>query len=65
VRCDRRHGRGRPFFFGPPDELLAKWLREKGVIHCWTWRSSGTDLQGEKPYLHLGMAPVPIQRTHG
>jgi hypothetical protein len=29
---DRRHERGRQFFFGPPDEELAARLRERGVI---------------------------------
>ena len=28
----RRHERGRQFFFGPPDEMLARRLRERGVI---------------------------------
>jgi hypothetical protein len=29
---ERRHERGRQFFFGPPDERLAVQLREKGII---------------------------------
>jgi hypothetical protein len=29
---DRRHERGRQFFFGPPDELLAQRLRQRGII---------------------------------
>ena len=32
LEYDRRHERGRQFFFGPPDEDLAKRLREKGII---------------------------------
>ncbi len=32
LEYDRRYERGRQFFFGPPDELHAKSLREKGVI---------------------------------
>ena len=32
LEFDRRHERGRQFFYGPPDELLAKSLRGKGVI---------------------------------
>jgi hypothetical protein len=29
---DRRHERGRQFFFGPPDEVLARHLKAKGII---------------------------------
>jgi hypothetical protein len=32
LEYDRRHERGRQFFFGPPDEMLAQRLREKGII---------------------------------
>ena len=32
LQFDRRHERGRQFFFGPPDEELAKRLKERGVI---------------------------------
>jgi hypothetical protein len=32
LEYDRRHERGRQFFFGPPDEMLAESLREKGII---------------------------------
>jgi hypothetical protein len=32
LEYDRRYERGRQFFFGPPDEELAKRLRAKGVI---------------------------------
>jgi hypothetical protein len=32
LEYDRRHERGRQFFYGPPDEELAKRLREKGII---------------------------------
>jgi hypothetical protein len=32
MEYDRRYERGRQFFFGPPDEELAKVLRGKGVI---------------------------------
>ena len=32
LEYDRRHERGRQFFFGPPDERLAERLREKGII---------------------------------
>jgi hypothetical protein len=32
LEYDRRHERGRQFFFGPPDEELAAHLRERGVI---------------------------------
>ena len=32
LEFDRRHERGRQFFYGPPDQLLAKSLRDKGII---------------------------------
>jgi hypothetical protein len=32
LEYERRHERGRQFFFGPPDDMLAQRLREKGVI---------------------------------
>jgi hypothetical protein len=32
LEFDRRHERGRQFFYGPPDEVLARSLRAKGVI---------------------------------
>jgi hypothetical protein len=32
LEYDRRHERGRQFFYGPPDEGLAERLREKGII---------------------------------
>ena len=32
LEYDRRYERGRQFFFGPPDEELARVLREKGII---------------------------------
>jgi hypothetical protein len=32
LEYDRRHERGRQFFYGPPDGELAKRLREKGII---------------------------------
>ncbi len=32
LEYDRRYERGRQFFFGPPDEMLAESLREKGII---------------------------------
>jgi hypothetical protein len=32
LEYDRRHERGRQFFFGPPEEELAKRLREQGII---------------------------------
>jgi hypothetical protein len=32
LEFERRHERGRQFFYGAPDEELAKRLREKGVI---------------------------------
>lgn len=32
LEYDRRHERGRQFFFGPPDALLAERLRERGII---------------------------------
>jgi hypothetical protein len=32
LEYDRRHERGRQFFFGPPDERLAQRLWEKGII---------------------------------
>jgi hypothetical protein len=32
LEYDRRHEQGRQFFFGPPDEDLARRLRQKGVI---------------------------------
>jgi len=32
LEYDRRHERGRQFFFGPPDQELAARLREKGII---------------------------------
>lgn len=32
LEYDRRHERGRQFFHGPPDEMLAERLREMGVI---------------------------------
>jgi hypothetical protein len=32
LEFDRQHERGRQFFFGPPDEMLAQGLREKGII---------------------------------
>lgn len=32
LEYDRRYERGRQFFFGPPDAMLAKSLREKGII---------------------------------
>jgi hypothetical protein len=32
LEFDRRHERGRQFFYGPPDEVLATSLRAKGVI---------------------------------
>jgi hypothetical protein len=32
LEYERRHERGRQFFFGPPDEMLAQRLRERGVI---------------------------------
>ena len=32
LEFDRHHERGRQFFFGPPDERLAKTLKEKGII---------------------------------
>jgi hypothetical protein len=32
LEYERRHERGRQFFFGPPDERLAEGLREKGII---------------------------------
>jgi hypothetical protein len=32
LEYERRHERGRQFFFGPPDEIVAKNLRERGII---------------------------------
>jgi hypothetical protein len=32
LEFERRHERGRQFFYGSPDEALAKRLREKGII---------------------------------
>ena len=32
LEYDRRHERGRQFFFGPPDEELAARLRQRGAI---------------------------------
>jgi hypothetical protein len=32
LELDRRHERGRQFFYGPPDAALANTLRAKGVI---------------------------------
>jgi hypothetical protein len=32
LEYDRRHERGRQFFFGPPNGMLAKRLREQGII---------------------------------
>ncbi len=32
LEFDRRRERGRQFFYGPPDEVLAKTLRAKGII---------------------------------
>jgi len=32
LEFDRRHERGRQFFYGPPDDGLAKQLRARGVI---------------------------------
>jgi hypothetical protein len=32
LEYERRHERGRQFFHGPPDEMLAQRLRERGII---------------------------------
>lgn len=32
LEYERRHERGRQFFFGPPDDMLAERLRERGII---------------------------------